>query len=390
VIVSATRKRWMTIGIGLLLAWQIIGTIRVYPYYLTFFNEAVGGLDRGRFVLSDSNLDWGQDLPALKTYLDQNAITDFNFSYFGGIDPAVYGIEGYALPPVRAAMHAHGPWWLHRFDPPDPAPGVYAISASNLMGGAWLDQQTFAKLREETPIANLGHSILIYNVPARGPTANLSLAGLQIDQIDPETYRLFNTNDVRPRWFDASSSLIVMPGETWIAVADDQPIGGKLQPLFEGVEPVTRTKLIGEDHTYALYHFDLAQRLLDAAQRATPLSGKFGDTAELLSYDLKQDGQRLDLITYWRAGDKAVTPLQMFVHVLDANGKVVAQADRLDASPFGWQAGDVIAQVHHLEIPASAASVAIGLYNSDSGERLSATVDGSQTDQVTLTELGMR
>jgi len=80
----------------------------------------------------------------------------------------------------------------------------------------------------------------------------------------------------------------------------------------------------------------------------------------------------------------------MFVHVLDANGKVVAQADRLDASPFGWQAGDVIAQVHHLEIPASAASVAIGLYNSDSGERLSATVDGSQTDQVTLTELGMR
>ena len=213
----------------MLLAWQIIGTLRIYPYYLAFFNEAAGGPDHGRFVLSDSNLDWGQDLPALKTYLDQNKITDFNFSYFGGIDPAVYGIQGYALPPVRAAMHTHGAWWLHRFYPPDPAPGVYAISASNLMGGAWLDQQTFAELREETPVANLGHSILIYNVPARGPAANLSLAGLQIDQIDPETYRLFQTNDVRPRWFDATSSLIAAPGDTWIAIADDQPIGAGVQ-----------------------------------------------------------------------------------------------------------------------------------------------------------------
>ena len=35
-------------------------------------------------------------------------------------------------------------------------------------------------------------------------------------------------------------------------------------------------------------------------------------------------------------------------------------------------------------------SVAIGLYNPDSGERLSATVDGGQTDQVMLTEPGAR
>ena len=70
---------------------------------------------------------------------------------------------------------------------------------------------------------------------------------------------------------------------------------------------------------------------------------------------LKQAGQHVNLMTYWRAGDKAVTPLQMFVHVLDANGNVVAQADRLDASPFGWQAGDVIAQVHQLDVPVSAA-----------------------------------
>jgi hypothetical protein len=383
VIASATRKRWMSIGIGLLLVWQIVGALRIYPHYLAFFNEAVGGPERGRFILSDSNLDWGQDLPALKTYLDQNQIDEFNFSYFGGIDPAVYGIQGYALPPVRAAMHTHGAWWLHRFYPLDPAPGVYAVSASNLMGGAWLDAQTFAKLREATPVAELGHSILIYDIPARGPAANLSLAGLQIDQIDPETYRLLGTNDVRPRWFDAASALIAAPGETWIAIADDQPIAPEFKRLLDGVAPVTRTRLSAEDRSYALYHFDLAQHLTPAV----PLSAHFGDTADLLGYDLQRTDQAATLVTYWRAGDNVVTPLQMFVHVLDAQGNLVAQADRLDASPFGWRAGDVIAQVHQLDIPAAASRVAVGLYNPASGERLSAVVDGQTTDRVLLTEL---
>jgi hypothetical protein len=383
VIAAAARKRWMTIGITLLLAWQIVGTLLIYPYYLAFFNEAVGGPDRGRFVLSDSNLDWGQDLPALKTYLDQNKITDFNFSYFGGIDPVVYGIQGYALPPVRAAMHTHGAWWLHRFYPPDPAPGVYAISASNLMGGAWLDQQTYAEFRKQTPVASLGQSILIYDVPARGPAANLSLAGLQIDQIDSSAYRLFGTNDVRPRWFDATSSLIAAPGEMWLAIADDQPLAPEFKSLLADVAPVTRTHLSDEDRSYALYQLDVAPHLTPTV----PLSAHFGDTADLLGYDLQQKDQTATLVTYWRAGDKIVTPLQMFVHVLDANGNVVAQADRLDASPFGWQAGDVIAQVHQLDIPPSAVSLVLGLYNPDSGERLTAMVDDRAADQVTLTEL---
>ena len=385
VIAAAVSRRWTTIGLALLLAWQIVGTLRIYPYYLAFYNETVGGPDNGRFILSDSNLDWGQDLPALKDYLDQHGIADFNFSYFGGIDPAVYGIRSYALPPVRAAMHTQGPWWLHRFYPPDPAPGVYAVSTSNLMGGAWLDQQTFAALREKPPAASLGHSILIYDVPARGTAVNLALAGLQIDQIDPGTYRLFDTNDVRTRWFDAASSLIAAPGETWMAIADDQPIGPALKPLFEGVEPVVCARLIGEDRTYALYHFDLAQRLRAAARQATPVSATFGDSAELLSYHIAQQDRVLTLTTYWRAGAHVVTPLQMFVHVLGQDGTIVAQADQLDVPPYGWQPGDVIAQTHRIEIPAQAASVAIGLYNPDSGERLMANVNERSLDRVILT-----
>jgi len=77
---------------------------------------------------------------------------------------------------------------------------------------------------------------------------------------------------------------------------------------------------------------------------------KFGDTAELIGYQVSLAGKDLTLVTYWRAGDSVVTPLQLFVHVLGPDGSIVAQQDRLDASTFGWRPGDLIAQVNRLTL----------------------------------------
>jgi hypothetical protein len=288
-------------------------------------------------------------------------------------------------------MNDQGAWWLKTYYPPDPPPGKYAISAANLMGGIWIDQAAYTFFRDRQPDTTIGNSIYLYTIKPRGAAANLSLAGLQIDQIDPETYRLFDTNDVRPRWFDATSSLIAAPGETWIAAADDHPIAPEWKQLFNGVEPIKRVTLTDEDRSYALYHFDLAQRLSDAVQQATPLSAKFGETAELLGFDLKQMDQNLTLITYWRAGDQIMMPLQMFVHVLGPNGSIVAQQDRLDVPAFGWHSGDVIAQVHHLELPPgfTHGSIVMGLYNPDTGTRLPVESGGQTTDRLRLTQIDL-
>ena len=375
-----------------LLTWSIIGTLRIYPYYLTYFNELAGGPDHGRYILSDSNIDWGQDMVGLKNYVEQNGIDQIKLSYFGLAHPTAYGLATQALPPVRTAMNDQGAWWLKTYYPTDPPPGKYAISVVNLMGGIWIDRAAYAFFRDRTPDATIGNSIYLYTVAPRGEPANLSLAGLQIDQIDPATYQQFDTNDVRPRWFEATSSLIAAPGETWIAVADNQPIAPEFKPLFEGVVPITRAKLTDEDRSYALYHFDLAQRLLQVAQQATPLSAQFGDTAELLGYDLKQNGQDLTLITYWRARDQVVTPLQMFVHVLGPDGSIATQQDRLDVPAYGWRSGDVIAQVQHIDLPPDLekGAVAIGLYNPDTNTRLPVTVDGQTTNRLLLTELDLK
>jgi len=395
VFAAARRRRWTMMVAVLLIGWQIIGTLRIYPYYFAFFNEAAGGPERGRYLLSDSNLDWGQDLVGLKDYVEQQRITDLNLSYFGNTPPQVYGLHTYALPPVRSAMHEQGAWWLHRFYPLDPAPGTYAISVANLMGGLWNNQSDYAYFRERVPDAIIGHTIYVYTVPPRGVPSDVSFAGLQLDQIDSATYQQFATNDVRPHWFDATSSLIAASNRSWLAIADAQPLAPQLASLFADVQPITRTVTTDDRRPYALYYFDLSQRLLSAARRSdqTTTRGElpigFGHTAELIGYQLDEQGPGLTLVTYWRAGDQAIAPLQMFVHVLGADGSIVAQQDRLDVPAYGWRAGDVFAQVHHLDRPARAASVAIGLYQPDTGQRLPVIVNGHEVDQrLVLKTLG--
>jgi hypothetical protein len=105
----------------------------------------------------DSNLDWGQDLPGLKTFMDRNAIRDIKLCYFGTADPSYYGISALRLP---------------SYQPPPPSsvvtsirPGdVVAVSATHLQG-LYLDpdmQPLMAALRERTPIATIGYSIFVY------------------------------------------------------------------------------------------------------------------------------------------------------------------------------------------------------------------------------------
>src|SRR5688572_14618979 len=138
----------------LLLAWQLAGTALAAPHHLAWFNELAGGPDGARRILLDSNLDWGQDLGRVKTYLDARGLDRICLGYFGHVDPGLYGIE-YDFPPVR------------------PAPGLCAVSANFLAGypygityagprilgvgpGAW------SWLDGRRPVARIGRSIFVF------------------------------------------------------------------------------------------------------------------------------------------------------------------------------------------------------------------------------------
>jgi len=63
--------------------WLLVGSFMIFPHYLSYFNEFIGGPDKGHKYLADSNIDWGQDLKLLKGYIDKNSISDFYISYWG-------------------------------------------------------------------------------------------------------------------------------------------------------------------------------------------------------------------------------------------------------------------------------------------------------------------
>ena len=161
---SPARARVPALVVSALCGWHAASTALIHPHYLAYVNELGGGPSNGYRLFADSSLDWGQDLKNLKAYLDRRGIGDVKLSYFGTADPAYYAIPGELLP-------------SHMLPPPrvtsrDVRPGdLLAVSATNLQGVylAPEDRPLMARIREQEPIDNIGHSILIYRADFAWP-----------------------------------------------------------------------------------------------------------------------------------------------------------------------------------------------------------------------------
>ena len=159
--------RWSRVAMIGLVAWFILSSIAVYPHYLAYFNELAGGPENGYRVLVDSNLDWGQDLKGLKAYMVEQQIDHIKLSYFGSADPAWYDIQFDYLPSIGLRQPGpNGLWWFEPGYVEECAPttGTIAISATNLQGVLFQNQQCFAWLQQYEPIAKVGYSIFIYEI----------------------------------------------------------------------------------------------------------------------------------------------------------------------------------------------------------------------------------
>lgn len=105
-------------------------SLRSWPNYPAYFNQLIGGQNAYRYLV-DSSLDWGQDLPGLKRWLDEQQLDNGEghkvyLSYFGLANPDYYGIRFEALPSMPALVDDQ---------PLRPlGPGTYCISATMLNG----------------------------------------------------------------------------------------------------------------------------------------------------------------------------------------------------------------------------------------------------------------
>jgi len=124
------ERRWLYV-FAVLVLFQIVTSLRAFPTYISYVNEAWGGQKNAWWLLSDSNADWAQQLKAAKQYLDSRAVKDCWFVYFGEgvIDTSYYGIPCKSLPTADAM-------WVNEkfYGTPEVIDGVVLISAANLSG----------------------------------------------------------------------------------------------------------------------------------------------------------------------------------------------------------------------------------------------------------------
>jgi 4-amino-4-deoxy-L-arabinose transferase-like glycosyltransferase len=156
------RSKMTRIVVVVLLGWMVIDAVRIYPDYMSYTNELRLGRP-GWQVLSDSNVEWGQDVGALANYLKQRNETQVCGALSGGwATLELYGVSlvDFApreLPQARTKYVAVGAGMLNG----STVPG--GLKDAN---GAVLSEEQrrdfFASYRTATPEAVFGNSIYLY------------------------------------------------------------------------------------------------------------------------------------------------------------------------------------------------------------------------------------
>jgi hypothetical protein len=146
--------RKLALGVAAALAWLVVIALAVWPDYIAYFNLVSGGPSNGHRYLLDSNLDWGQDLIALREYMNREKIGSVDLAYAGRVKPEIYGIRYSDLvgrPEQRyVAVSANLLWGR-----------MYFVNGSS----RWpRNKDTYAYLRPLAPKAVLGHTIYVYDL----------------------------------------------------------------------------------------------------------------------------------------------------------------------------------------------------------------------------------
>jgi hypothetical protein len=95
VILSRMRLLSQNLLSGLFLALLLIPPLTSYPHYISYFNPLIGERRNAIHFLSDSNVDWGQDVKLLGEYVKKHHIEKVNLALFGKSDPYYYGISSW-------------------------------------------------------------------------------------------------------------------------------------------------------------------------------------------------------------------------------------------------------------------------------------------------------
>jgi len=139
------RSRTAQIVVLVALCLNAADVLRSAPDYLSYFNITVKPEESWQ-LLTDSNLDWGQGLIALRNYERQHPNEELHLAYFGTIDPALYGVRATPL------------------NPGDEPTGTIAIGGTMLSGQTLSDPGAYHWLWTYPPKRLIDRSMWMYDI----------------------------------------------------------------------------------------------------------------------------------------------------------------------------------------------------------------------------------
>lgn len=395
------RDILLPVAVGALTVWLAFDAVMIYPHHLSFFNGLIGGSANADNYLVDANLDWGQDLPALKTVMQERDLSFVHLGYFGSAVPDVYGIRYW---PAPGFLRFVGDPESMAFNPYTPDPGWYAISRTSLRQGLVLTHpDLYAYFRSLPPKDRAGHSINLYRVsyPPTTPVVRAVVQGSRVADVLVEQLGWHEGQRLIVKWMpDGDSFVLAMSGPARYLVTDPLPYAPDLRDtMLRHAQPADLggVEFDAQDEIQPLLERWSAESLLwTPAGELVAAPVEFDERIELLGYRLSSDrvspGEQVSLVLLWQVSGDLRPPIASFVHLLDKDGQPCAQYDGWGTAMRGLEIGDVI--VHHARITVPAGTepgayrLRLGIYSPDTMIRWPVqTSDGAVNDQIWLSEV---
>jgi 4-amino-4-deoxy-L-arabinose transferase-like glycosyltransferase len=212
---------------------------------------------------------------------------------------------------------------------------------------------------------------------------------------------LLHRPDISIRYYNCADTMILIDGSAHYAFPDavDDPDLQKFPIYNQFLAPSATDRMELPQRLGTMLRVDRSQTplaqvlnqisvsstiILDGDQSSAQVPIDFGDKVQLLGYSLSKSsvkrGQAIEVVTYWKVADSLPSQLSQFTHVLNRQGDIVAQQDRWMVTSQSLQIGDVVIQIHHIDLPndlkTGSYQLAIGLYTQTDGKRLPIIVNG--------------
>ncbi|MBN1877968.1 MAG: glycosyltransferase family 39 protein [Anaerolineae bacterium] len=399
----------------ILLLWLILGTLHIFPYELTFFNEFIGGPANGWRYLTDTNTDWRHGWKALQAWqeaLDQPLYCHSSGGYTTLEDYGIY-CEEPPSPAIHDARLLYPELYFY------PYPGEYAISVNSLR------KDRYVWFLHHQPDHIIANTHFYYHVaPLDSPwlaQCTVPAAPLTSDAIEVG----FAYFVPRELLFDCTQTWVYPDGGQttgWYALHDQQlqPAGRQDRLSMHPSLPIdtfvarhlTRTPQTFRQWEYqSLPAFALYESEGEDASIQNPKSKiAYPARAEAVPVGLQEsalapillDGPLtflgtssyratgsdiLEVETWWQVNENVPQrAFSLMAHLLTAEGTPLEVADGLGISPLLLQQGDILVQRHHFSNTASDTPLWLrtGVYWLDDGSRCPVRYDNADAIFIPL------